>query len=295
MRYVSLAASFLLAIAFIAGRLHAQTPQVPPSPDVGDDLSLELIDPKVLRVCADPRNMPFSNEREEGFENQLARLLAKKLDKSVAYTWYPQAPGFVRNTLGGHRCDIIMGYPQGNDLVQSTNPYYHTAYALVFKPHNGLDGVDRMQDPRLKGKHIGVVAGTPPANLLVLYGLMQDAKSYPLVIDTRFDSSVETMIKDIADGTVDAGLLWGPMAGYYARRADPPLTLVPLLHETARTRLDYRITMGVRFSDQEWKRTLNRLIEENQPEINKILVDFGVPLLDDQNHPIATDGAAARP
>src|SRR5690349_24443344 len=100
----------------------------------GADLSIELIDPKVLRVCADPRNMPFSNEKGEGFENKLAELVAQKLGKTLAYTWYPQAPGFVRNTLGAYKCDLIMGYPQGNDLVQSTNPYYRTAYALVFHP-----------------------------------------------------------------------------------------------------------------------------------------------------------------
>src|SRR5262249_19654826 len=105
------------------------------------DLSIELVDPKVLRVCADPRNMPFSDQQGEGFENKLAELVAQKLGKSLAYTWYPQAPGFVRNTLGAYKCDVIMGYPQGNDIVQSTNPYYRTAYALVFRPGHGLDGV----------------------------------------------------------------------------------------------------------------------------------------------------------
>ena len=107
------------------------------------DLSLELVDPKILRVCADPRNMPFSDEQGEGFENKLAELLAKKLGKGLAYTWYPQATGFVRNTLGAHKCDVVMGFPQGNDIVQSTNPYYRTSYALIFKPGNGLDGIVR--------------------------------------------------------------------------------------------------------------------------------------------------------
>jgi quinoprotein dehydrogenase-associated probable ABC transporter substrate-binding protein len=290
MRYGSIAA-LLFAIALAGGFASAQTM---PSPDAGSDLSIELIDPKVLRVCADPRSLPFSDEREEGFENKLAQLLAKKLDKSLAYTWYPQAPGFVRNTLGGHRCDLVMGYPQGNDLVQSTNPYYRTAYALVFKPHNGLDGIDRLEDERLKGKHIGVVAGTPPSSLMTALGLMAAAKSYRLVIDTRFDSTAEEMIGDIDNGTIDAGVLWGPIAGYYAKRNDPPLAVVPLTHEGAGARLVYRIGMGVRFSDQEWKRMLNRLIQENQAEINKILLDYGVPLLDEQDRPIAAAGGAPR-
>ena len=101
------------------------------------ELSIELIDPKTFRVCADPNNMPFSTERGEGFENKLAELLAAQLGKGVAYSWYPQAPGFVRNTLAAHKCDVLMGIPQGDDVVQVTNPYYRTAYALVFKQRNG--------------------------------------------------------------------------------------------------------------------------------------------------------------
>ncbi len=256
------------------------------------DLSIELVDPKVLRVCADPRNMPFSNQKGEGFENKLAELFAQKLGKTLAYTWYPQAPGFVRNTLGAYKCDVIMGYPQGNDIVQSTNPYYRTAYALVFKPANGLDGVDTLADPRLKGKRTGIVAGTPPATSIAVNGLMTNAKSYPLVIDTRVDSSVEAMMKDLAAGEIDVGVLWGPMAGYYAKQVVPPMTVVPLIHETGGPRLAYRITMGVRGADQEWKRSLNRLIAENQPAINRLLLSYGTPLLDDKDRPISEDSLA---
>jgi quinoprotein dehydrogenase-associated probable ABC transporter substrate-binding protein len=255
------------------------------------DLSIELIDPKVLRVCADPRNMPFSDEKGEGFENKLAELLAQKLGKSLAYTWYPQAPGFVRNTLGAYKCDVIMGYPQGNDIVQSTNPYYRTAYALVSRPGTGFDDVDTLEDARLKGKHIGIVAGTPPATLLAVNGLMANAKPYPLVIDTRFDSSAAAMMKDLAAGDIDVAVLWGPMAGYYSKQATPPMKVVPLTKEKSGPRLAYYITMGVRGADQEWKRQLNRLIAENQPAINAILAGFGVPLLDDKGQPIG--GAAA--
>src|SRR5215813_3861991 len=120
------------------------------------DLSIELVDPNVLRVCADPHNLPFSNEKGEGFENKLAELFAAKLNKRLAYTYFPQATGFVRMTLGSHRCDVIMGFPQGDDLVQSTNPYYRTAYALMLRPGSGLDGADTLADPRLKSKHIGI-------------------------------------------------------------------------------------------------------------------------------------------
>src|SRR2546429_7235586 len=152
----------------------------------GTDLSIELVDPKVLRVCSDPRNLPFSNEKGEGFENKLAELFADKLQKKLDYVYFPQATGFVRMTLGSHRCDVIMGFPQGDDLVQGTNPYYRTSYALVVKQGSGLENVTTLEDARLKGKHIGIVAGTPPATNMAANGLMANARPYPLMIDTRF-------------------------------------------------------------------------------------------------------------
>jgi quinoprotein dehydrogenase-associated probable ABC transporter substrate-binding protein len=257
------------------------------------DVSIELIDPKTLRVCADPHNLPFSTDKGEGFENKVAELLAAQLGKGLAYAWYPQAPGFVRNTLGAHKCDLVMGIPQGDDLVQLTNPYYRTAYALVAKQGSGLEGVDTLGDPRLKGKRLGVVAGTPPGNNLAANGLMANAKPYPLVIDTRVDSSAAAMMRDLASGEIDAGVLWGPMAGYFARQAGPTMTVVPLVKETSGPRLAYRIAMGVRYADQEWKRLLNRMIGQNQPAINDLLQNFAVPLLDDNDRPI-TKGSIAK-
>jgi quinoprotein dehydrogenase-associated probable ABC transporter substrate-binding protein len=253
------------------------------------DLSIELVDPKVLRVCADPRNLPFSNAKGEGFENKLAEFFAEKLQKKLDYMYFPQATGFVRMTLAAHRCDVIMGFPQGDDVVQGTNPYYRTAYALIAKPGNGLDGVATLGDERLKGKHIGIVAGTPPATNMAANGLMMNVKSYPLMIDTRVDSSAEAMIKDLASGEIDAGILWGPMAGFYAKRANPPLRVTPLVKETTGPQLVYRIGMGVRPADQNWKRQLNRLIQQNQPAIDRILLDFGVPLLDENDRPIGAE------
>jgi len=261
----------------------------------GTDLSIELVDPKVLRVCADPRNLPFSNEKGEGFENKLGELFAEKLQKKLDYMYFPQATGFVRMTLAAHRCDVIMGFPQGDDLVQGTNPYYRTAYALVAKQGSGLDDVETLEDARLKGKHIGIVAGTPPATNMAVAGLMANARPYPLMIDTRFDSSSAAMIKDLMSGEIDAGVLWGPMAGYYAKQASPPLHVTPLVKETSGPRLAFRIGMGVRPADQNWKRQLNRLIQENQPAINRILLDFGVPLLDENDRPITAETATKQP
>jgi quinoprotein dehydrogenase-associated probable ABC transporter substrate-binding protein len=259
------------------------------------DLSIELVDPKVLRVCADPRNLPFSDEKGEGFENKLAELFAEKLHKKLDYTFFPQATGFVRMTLAAHRCDVIMGFPQGDELVQGTNPYYRTSYALVSKPGSGLEDVTSLADERLKSKHLGIIAGTPPATNMATNGLMANARPYPLMIDTRIDSSAGSMMKDLAAGEIDAAVLWGPMAGYYAKQAKPPLHVTPLLAEKSGPRLVYRIGMGVRPADQNWKRLLNRLIEENQPQINKILLDYGVPLLDENNRPITAELTSKQP
>jgi quinoprotein dehydrogenase-associated probable ABC transporter substrate-binding protein len=266
-----LAPMALLGLA-IAHYAHAQAP--------GLGASAELVDPHVFRVCADPRNLPLSDEQGEGFENKIAELLARKLNEPTSYTYFPQVIGFVRNTLNALRCDVVIGVAVGDGQVQTTNPYYRTTYALIFKPGTGLDGVDSLGDSRLKDKHIGIIAGTPPATILAQNGLMALAKPYPLTVDTRVDSPVHEMADDVAAGRIDAGVLWGPMAGYYGQRETPRLTVVPLLKEGGH--MDFRIAMGVRRSDQDWKRTLNRLISEDQPEIDQILADFGVPLLDEQ-------------
>lgn len=254
-----------------------------------------LVGHESLRVCADPSDLPFSNEKSEGFENKIAELFAEKLQKKLDYAFYPQATGFVRMTLGAHRCDVIMGFPQGDDLVQGTNPYYRTAYAIVAKPGSGLEDVATLSDARLKGKHIGIVAGTPPATNMAVNGLMATAKPYPLMIDTRVDSSAEAMINDLNSGAIDAGILWGPMAGFYAKKATPALHVTPLVKETTGPKLIYRVGMGVRGADQNWKRQLNRLIAENQPAINKILLDFGVPLLDENDKPVNLETATKSP
>jgi quinoprotein dehydrogenase-associated probable ABC transporter substrate-binding protein len=295
-RWQKLALPFIaLAALILPGAAPAQQPGRDSPGRDSMELSIELVDPKVLRVCADPHNLPFSNEQLEGFENKLAELFAKKLDKSIAYTWFPQATGFVRQTLGAHRCDVIMGFPQGDDLVQSTNPYYRTAYAFIFKPGSDLEGVDTLSDERLKAKRIGIVAGTPAATYLATNGLLARAKPYALMVDTRIDSSAEAMVKDLKSGEIDIGILWGPMAGYYAKQENPALRVVPILKENGGPRLVYRLTMGVRAADQTWKRQLNRLIQENQPEINRLLISYGVPLLDEKDQPITEDALTKKP
>lgn len=248
----------------------------------------ELVDPDRLRVCADPSNMPFSDKSGEGFEDKLAKLVATATGRSsVAYTWFPSVTGFVRNTLGANRCDIIMGYAQGDELVQNTNAYYRSSYVLLYKRDGDLAGVETLADARLADKRIGVIQGTPPSANMAAARLMRKAKIYPLMVDTRVAPSMaEVMIKDIAAGEIDAAAIWGPMAGYYARRSGVDLALVPLTKEKGGQRMVYRITMGVRPSDQQWKRELNAFIRDHQGEINKLLLSYDVPLLDEHDERI---------
>jgi quinoprotein dehydrogenase-associated probable ABC transporter substrate-binding protein len=260
-----------------------------------DSGSLELVDPETFRACGDPRNLPFSNDKGEGFENKLAELFAAKLGKKLSYTYFPQATGFVRMTLAAYRCDVIIGFPQGDDQAQVTIPYYRTTYALVTKRGSGLEDVTAIDDPKLKDKRIGVVARTPPSTNMAMNGLLAHAKSYPLFVDTRSDSSAQAMMDDLAKGDIDCGILWGPLAGYYAARANPPLVVVPLVKEKTGPQMTFRIGMGVRPSDQEWKRTLSRLIKENQAEINKLLISYNVPILDESDALITAETLSKQP
>ena len=269
-------AAALMLFGFAAHHVQAQAP--------GLGASAELVDPKVFRVCADPNNMPLSNQQGQGFENKIADLFAQQLGKPVSYVWFPQVIGFARNTLNVFRCDVVMGVAEGSDLMQNTNPYYRSVYALAVRPGTGLDGVTTLDDKRLIGKRIGVVAKTPPATIMAMNGLMSTAKPYILALSSQeSDAPAKQMMDDLAAGRIDAAVLWGPLAGYYARHEPVSIKVVPLLHEPGPIPMDFSITMGVRYSDQAWKRQLNQLIAKNQAKINQILDEYGVPLLNNQN------------
>jgi quinoprotein dehydrogenase-associated probable ABC transporter substrate-binding protein len=273
----------LLALATVALSLDGRWP--------GTALAVEghradLVNRQVLRVCADPANLPFSNDKKEGFENKIADIVGDELKVPVEYTWFPQVTGFLRNTLFAKRCDLVVGTGQGDPSLLNTNALYGSAYVLLYKPNNGLDGVDSLFDPRLKDKRIGVVAGTPPSNLIAKAGLMGKAKPYQLVVDRRYDSPAEDMVKDIRSGEIDAGVLWGPIGGFFANKGGDKLTVVPLTKDAQGNRMEFRITMGVRQGDDLWKRQLNDIIRKRQGDIDRVLLDYGVPLLDDDGQPI---------
>jgi quinoprotein dehydrogenase-associated probable ABC transporter substrate-binding protein len=247
----------------------------------------DLANRQVLRVCADPANMPFSNQKGEGFENKIANIIGEELGIPVEYTWFPQILGFARNTLLAKRCDLIIGTGQGDELVLNTNHVYRSAWALVYKPNNGLDGVDSLLDPRLKGKRMGVVINSPAGDIMSKAGLMGNIKPYRMMVDRRYESPDEEMVKDIRSGEVDSGVLWGPIAGYFAERGDgEKLTVVPLVKDAKSGRTEFRITMGVRQGEDLWKRQLNDIIRKRQADFDRVLLEYGVPMIDEDGQKI---------
>jgi len=270
MRVPAAIAFLSIGLALAAGPVAAQTG--------------ETVDHTMLRVCADANNMPFSNDKGEGFENKIAELLAGDLGIPVHYTWFPDTIGFVRNTLGARKCDLIIGTAAGNELVQNSNPYYRSTYAFIYRPD--VHPVTSIDDPVLQSASIGIIAGTPPVTLLMQKGLLGNLRSYQLLVDTRFNSPGRDLVHDVATGAVDIGILWGPIAGYYAKQESPALVVAPLPAQQGPMQLDFRITMGMRPNEPEWKRTINTLIRKKQKEIDAILLAYGIPLLDEKGQPI---------
>ncbi len=241
----------------------------------------DLVSTTALRVCADPANYPMSDDKGRGYENKLAEFVGAQLDIPVQYTWYPQATGFIRNTLKAKRCDIVMGYAQGHELVLNTNHYFTSAYALIVPKDSALASVETLSDPALQGQRIGIIAGTPPAAHMARNGLIAKAKAYNLVVDRRHESPMEDLLNDVSSGEIAAGILWGPLGGPIVKTEHPNLKVIPLVKETLPPRMFYRITMGVRRGEKVWQRRLNSIIRRNQDTINELLVDAGVPLTND--------------
>ena len=247
---------------------------------------------KSIRVCQDPNNMPFSNLASEGIENKLAELFGKALGLPVSYYSFPQRLAFIRNTLRyklpgeDFRCDIVMGVPVGYDQVSVTKPYYRSTYALVFAQGKGLDNVKSAEDflkidrARLAKLRIGVYDRSPASDWLNRHQLVESGVPYQLMNADPQQYPGEIIEKDLAAGKIDAAIVWGPIAGYFARRVTSPvLQVVPLKSEPG-IKFDYQMAMGVRYGEREWKQQIEGLLESRQAEIQQILKDFGVPLVD---------------
>lgn len=240
----------------------------------------ELLERGALRVCADGNNLPFSNRAGEGFENRIAEMMAEELGLPLTYTWAPQVMGFVRHTLDLRVCDVIMGVVAGYGLVQNTNAYYRSTYAIVL-PGDTKFAPAGLSDPGFRGRTVGVVQDTPA--MLPLRGAGAQVQLYHVNVDTRVIHPTRDAVDDVARGTTEAAVVWGPIAGYYASRHDPALSVTPIpVSAAGGARLDYRITMGVRRNEPQWKDWINDFIARRQDEINRILDEYGVPLLDER-------------
>lgn len=247
---------------------------------------------KAFRVCQDPNNLPFSSLKGEGIENKIAELFAKDLGLPVEYFSFPQRLAFVRNTLryklpgADYPCDIIMGVPAGFDQVSVTKPYYRSTYALVYAKGKGLDGVQTIDDflkvdrARLDKLRIGIYDRSPASEWLNKHQLVEQGVPYQILNADPNQYPGEIIERDLASGKLDAAIVWGPIAGYFAKKLQQPqLVVVPMRSEPG-VKFDFQMAMGVRYGEREWKQQIEGLIEKRQAEITAILRDFGVPLLD---------------
>jgi mxaJ protein len=239
-----------------------------------------------LRVCADPNNLPFSNREGEGFENKLAEMVARELGREVAYTWWAQRRGFVRNTLRAENCDVMIGVPNHYDLVDTTRPYYRSTYVFVSRADRHLQ-LSSLKDPRLHTLKVGVHligndgTNTPPAHALSDDGIITNVVGFTIYGDYRQADPPARLIEAVASGDIDVAAAWGPLAGYAASRSSVPLDVTPITNteEFAPLRFQFEISMGVRKGDRELKALLDDFIVRKRPEITALLTSYHVPLL----------------
>jgi quinoprotein dehydrogenase-associated probable ABC transporter substrate-binding protein len=247
----------------------------------------------VLRVCADPNNMPQSHRDGSGYENRIAQELARDLGRSLEYTYFPQRMGFVRNTLrkqdeqsGQYKCDVIIGVPAGYELTATTEPYMRSTYALVFPSHDRLDELRSADDllklpaEQLQTMRIGVFAQSPGADWLLRNRLIDRAVTYAQQSGDPNETPTSVIERELEAGNIDAAIVWGPIAGFLVgRHADARWRAVPFKSDQ-QIKFDYEISMGVRFGEKEWKATLDEWIARRRERIEQILTEYRVPLVE---------------
>jgi mxaJ protein len=240
--------------------------------------SLPALATEALRVCADPDNLPYSRTDGSGFENRIAQLIADDMKRPLAYEWLPDRRGFVRKTLGSQLCDVIMGVPAGFERTATTTAYYRSAYVFVERATDAPP-VQSFDDARLARMRIGVqligndLAASPPGAMLARHGHIDNVRGYPLAGE---QPSAERAIDAIGRGEIDAAVLWGPQAAYFAQRSPVPLR-VTLVNVPPGAHFDFAIAMGVRRGDAQLRAELDDVIRRRQPDIDRILASYGVP------------------
>jgi len=231
-----------------------------------------------LRVCADPNNLPFSNDRLEGFENAIAELVARDLGKPVAYTWWPQRRGFIRSTLGAGLCDVVIGVPERFEMALTTRPYYRSTYVFVEKRERTLH-LTSLDDPRLRRLRIGVhvvgddYASVPPAAALAARGIVDNVRGYSIYGSYDRPNPPADLLSAVANGEVDVAVAWGPLGGYFAT---PALAVTPI-EPLPGVELQFAISMGVRRGDVALRDRLNEILQTRRDEIDAVLDRFHVP------------------
>ncbi|MFL5577401.1 MAG: substrate-binding domain-containing protein [Gemmatimonadaceae bacterium] len=242
---------------------------------------------RVLRVCADPNNLPFSNAKGEGFENRVAALLARDLGARLEYTWWAERRGYVRNTLAAGACDVLLGVPAGFERALTTAPYYRSTYVFVSRKARRY-GIRSFDDPRLRALRVGVqivgddYANTPPAHALSRRGIVHNVVGYTLYGDYREQNPPARIIDAVAKGDVDVAVAWGPLAGYFAKREPVALDVVPVSPRVDPPRLPmtFAIALGVARGRSALRDSLQQVLDRRRAEIRRILDDYGVPVVD---------------
>lgn len=238
-----------------------------------------------LRVCSDPNNLPFSNQRQEGFENRIAQLIGKELRATVRYTWWPQRRGFIRNTLAAHKCDLVMGTTTGAERVLTTRPYYRSSYVFVYRKDRGLH-IRSLDDPALRTLRIGVqligddYANTPPVHALSRRGIVGNLVGYSVFGDYSQENPPARVIDAVVAREVDLAIAWGPLAGYFAKHAPVSLVVVPVSPAVdPPMRFTFDISLAVRPEERAFKQQLEAVLDKEQGAIDRILSQYGVPLI----------------
>ncbi len=250
-----------------------------------------------FKVCADANYLPWSSQHQTGFENRIASLLAEQLDLPVAYTWFPQRLGFIRNTLrardsdGSYKCDVVMGVPNGYELTATTAPYYHSTYALVFVEGRGLDSVRSASDlltlkPDVRHSlRFGLSERNPGTLWLAKHGMLDRlTKAYPSQYGDPDLRPAQLEQEDLLAGNIDVTFLWGPIAGHFAQSSPDIPVRVILMESEPGVQLHFGISVGVRHGERAWQAELQQLLDANAAAVEAILREHGVPLVDSEGH-----------
>ena len=277
--FKNLLMSVLLGSVVVGNVLAADMPDIPAiNPDEGRIGEVRRVeDPTEFKVCADPDNMPYSNSKQEGFEDKIASVLAQELGKKLSFQYAYYRQGFLRNTLNANRCDYVMSTTSDNDSMRTSVPYYRSGFVFVYRKSSGYNITD-WDAPDLRKGIIGIVGQSPPTRPLADHNLMENARPYRLQRDLNFPPS--QLIDDLVKGDIDVAIVWGPIAGYFAKQAAIPLVVVPIPEyedKNVKGKENWNISIGVRNKDKARAEELNKAIENRQADIDKILDQYGVP------------------